>query len=251
MNITWDADQYTKEFSFVHQYGQEVLSLLTLDETTTVLDLGCGNGALTKKLSATGARAIGLDDSEELLQIAREHYPELTFIQANAVDFTLAEPVDAVFSNAVFHWIEREQQPGLLHSIYAALKDGGQLVFEFGGHGNNQLIHAALRSVFTARGLDYELPFYFPTIGEYASLLEQAGFQVSYMSRFDRRTALGGPQGLADWIKMFVQKPFAGLKEADKAAIIQEAAVLLQEALLADGVWYADYVRLRGRAVKA
>ena len=71
------------------------------------------------------------------------------------------------------------------------------------------------------------------------------------MSRFDRRTALSGPQGLADWIKMFVQKPFVGLAEADKAAIIQEAAVLLQEALLADGVWYADYVRLRGRAVKA
>ena len=115
MNIQWDADKYTKDFSFVHQFGNRVLDLLALDSTMSVLDLGCGNGALTKQLSEMGVRAIGLDESGAFLQTAKQAYPDLEFIQADATEFALREKVDAVFSNAVFHWIEREQQLSLIH----------------------------------------------------------------------------------------------------------------------------------------
>ncbi|MCM1090448.1 MAG: methyltransferase domain-containing protein [Butyrivibrio sp.] len=247
--MKWNAEEYTKNFSFVHKYGSDVLELLDLEKGMSVLDLGCGNGALTIQIAETGARAVGLDDSRDLLQVARKAFPQLEFIQADAADFHLEEQFDVVFSNAVLHWIKREKQPRVLQCVREALKPSGQFVFEFGGLGNNQRIHAALERVFAERGLEYKMPFYFPSIGEYATLLEQAGFRVTYMTLFDRLTRLNGENGLADWIHMFVQNPFKGVDYADKEDIIKQAVDLLREDLLRDGVWYADYVRIRGSAV--
>lgn len=248
MNIKWDAEEYTKNFSFVHQYGGNVLELLDMEKGMSVLDLGCGNGALTGRIAEAGARAVGLDASRDLLQVARSAFPQLEFIQADAADFHLEEQFDAVFSNAVLHWIERERQPRVLQCVKAALKPKGQFVFEFGGFGNNQLIHAAMERVFAEHGLEYKTPFYFPTIGEYATLLEQAGFLVTDMILFDRLTRLNGENGLADWIRMFIQIPFEGIAGTDKEEVIARAVDLLRKDLLRDGVWYADYVRIRGKA---
>lgn len=94
-------------------------------------------------------------------------------------DFSLKEPVDAVFSNAVFHWIGKENHPQMLNCVRRALKAGGQFVFEFGGQGNNQLIHRELERSFREHGYSYQMPFYFPGIGEYASVVEAAVFRSS------------------------------------------------------------------------
>lgn len=246
MNIKWDAKGYTDNFSFVHQYGGALLELV--DGDGTVLDLGCGNGALTKKLAERGMKAIGMDASAELLEIARQNYPELSFIFGDATDLTLPEPVDVVFSNAVFHWIDAAKQEAMLNCVYRALKPGGQFVFEFGGKGNNAMIHAALAKAFAKRGLDYAVPFYFPSIGEYAPMLERAGFRVEFARLFDRPTELKGEGGLADWIRMFVKVPFEGIEE--KNEIIREAVESLRGELYHGGKWYADYVRIRMKAVK-
>ena len=53
MNIQWDAAKYTRDFSFVPQYGSALLDLIE-GESLSVLDLGCGNGALTRELAARG-----------------------------------------------------------------------------------------------------------------------------------------------------------------------------------------------------
>lgn len=123
-------------------------------------------------------------------------------------------------------------------------------VFEFGGKGNNALIHDSLRRRFEKRGLEYHFPFYFPSIGEYTSLLEKAGFQVRSAFLFDRMTQLSGEDGLYDWIRMFVKKPFEGIPDAEGESIIRESVDELRPLLFQDGSWYADYVRLRCKAVK-
>ena len=250
MTGTWDADIYAKKFAFVPEYGAALFDLITRPAGSRCLDLGCGAGALSARLRERGYVVTGLDASPELLAKARAACPDIDFMQADASAFSLPDPVDLVFSNAVLHWIAAERQPALLSCVFRALKPGGEFVFELGGKGNNARIHAALREAFAARGLGYETPFYFPSVGEFAPLVEAAGFRLEYAALFDRPTPLQGPDGMADWLAMFIKKPFAGLDAAVKAAIIADAVARLRDALCRDGAWLADYVRLRGRAVK-
>lgn len=119
----------------------------------------------------------------------------------------------------------------------------GQFVFEFGGAGNNEKIHTALYKAFANHNRDYHVPFYFPTIGEYAPLLKTAGFKVIYAVLFDRFTALKGDNGLYDWIQMFVKAPFQQMCKEEKESILPETVADLKENLFYEGIWYADYVR--------
>lgn len=248
MRKEWNAQGYTDNFKFVHQYGEDLLNLIEFKEGMRILDLGCGNGALTKKIADMGAEVIGMDASRDMLEVARANYPELTFMQEDAVKFTLQEPVDTIFSNAVFHWINNQEE--LLERVSNALKLGGYLVCEFGGYGCVETIHSALQKAFEIRDLEYRRPFYFPTIGEYAPILERHRLKVVYANLFNRKTALIGEDGMKDWIKMFATQPFQGIDTALSEDIIDEAVQNLRPILYENGTWYADYVRIRIKAQK-
>ncbi len=250
MNKIWDPEDYSLNFGFVFKYGQGVLDLLEKDGVKSILDLGCGTGVLTKFLAKEGYQVLGLDSSSEMLEKARRDFPAINFIEADAANFELVNPVDAVFSNAVLHWIDRDKQVDMMKCVYRALVPGGQFVFEMGGKGNNRLIHALMEELFARRGYKYEAPFYFPSIGEYATLLESVGFDVRYAILFDRPTPLKGENGLADWLRMFQNMQLSQLSVRDREEIIFETVNTLKPELYSHGVWYSDYVRLRVRAVK-
>ena len=246
MNIHWNAKEYQNNFSFVPHYGEDVLRLIDAPEGSLVIDLGSGSGVLTQKLAQRGYRTIGIDASEEMTALARKSYPHLSFVTADAATFSLTEKADVIFSNAVFHWID--DQNALLYHIACQLKPGGILVFEFGGKGCAEQVHAALEKSFEKRGLSYRRVFFFPTIGEYAPLLEKHGFCVEFAALFDRPTPQKNENGLAEWIKMFVKEPFDGIGEALKTEIIDEVTRQLKPTLYHEGIWYIDYVRIRMKA---
>ena len=250
MNIDWNAQNYTNHFSFVHQYGEDVLKLIDAPAGSRVLDLGCGNGALTKKLKELGFQAQGMDASEDMLAVAREKHPDIRFDNGDATQFTLPEPVDVVFSNAVFHWIDAEKQDALAAHIASALKPGGTLVCEFGGKNCAESVHAMLEQCFAKRGLQYQRFNYFPTIAEYTAILERNGLRPDYAVLFDRPTPQSPGKTVVDWIEMFVRGPFRGMEEEQKAEILREAENLLKPKLCGDGKWIIDYVRIRVRARK-
>lgn len=252
MNIKWDAGNYTNNFSFVHQYGEGVMDLLDKPQGSFVVDLGCGNGALTKKLAERGYRTLGIDSSEDMLKIARENYPDLEFINGDATDFSLAEPCDAIFSNAVFHWIDCAKHDNLIKCLAAALKPGGQLVCEFGGKDCAESVHAALTAFFAKRGYFYTRINYFPSVGEYTPRLEKYGLRVEYAAWFYRMTPQKGPDGAKNWMKMFCLKPFevAGIGEKEREEILSEAQEMLREKLFINGEWVIDYTRIRIKAKK-
>ena len=251
MNILWDADAYKQNFTFVHQYGVSVMELIDFRNALTAIDLGCGNGVLTAAIKEKGLFVTGMDASPEQLETARKKYPDIPFVLADATNFTVKEPVDVIFSNAVFHWIDRERQKDMLACVARALRPGGQLVFEMGGCGCVAKIHSALKDAFAAYGYTYELPNYFPGIGEYAPMVEQAGLLVKTALLFDRFTELKGSDGMRDWIDMFVHRPFEKVKDdAVKERIKQQAVDALRPSLFINGKWYADYVRLRMKAIK-
>lgn len=249
-NINWNANDYKNGFSFVPEYGESVINLITKEKGSRVIDLGCGNGMLTDKLAEKGYDVTGIDDSVDMLELARKEYPDYTFVKGNAVDFNLDKKADVIFSNAVFHWIDEEKQQAMLNNVYDNLKEGGELVCEFGGYGCAESVHSTLENVFAGHHLKYKRVFYFPTIGQYAPLLEKAGFRVEYAVLFDRPTKQVGDNGLANWINMFVKKPFEGVNEDIKQEIIEETVEKLRAKLYIEDCWIVDYVRIRFRAVK-
>ena len=250
MNIKWDSQNYSEKFSFVPQYGEDVINLITKPAGSRVADLGCGNGTLTKKLCDKGYNVVGIDSSEDMLSLARSKYPELKFINADALSFQLDHEADVIFSNAVFHWIDGCNQERLIENISRQLVDGGELVCEFGGFGNCEAVHSTLEKCFNERNLSYPRTFYFPTIGEYATILEKYGLRVNYAVLCDRPTMQKSQDGLADWINMFVTVPFEGMSVDIKNEILEETKSILKDTLFKDGKWYIDYVRIRIRAEK-
>ena len=250
MNINWDARGYSERFSFVHEYGEGVMDLLTAKPGSRVVDLGCGNGALTSKLAERGYDVLGIDASPQMIELARAGAPELTFEQGDAVRFSLDRPAESIFSNAVFHWIDAQEQDALAANLARNLAPGGELVCEFGGHGCAERVHAALERCFEERGLRYPRTFYFPTVGEHAPLLERHGLRVELAMLFDRPTPQKSADGLTDWINMFLKKPFEGMDAQAKADILREVNERLRDTLCRDGVWVLDYVRIRIRARK-
>lgn len=249
-NIRWDAADYKENFSFVPAYGEAVIGLITKQPGSRVIDLGCGNGSLTAHIAERGYAVTGIDDSEEMLRLAQQEHPDLSFIRGNAVTFHLDEKADVVFSNAVFHWIDEKDQPAMLSNICHNLKPGGELVCEFGGSGCAEAVHGTLEHCFSERGLRYRRVFHFPTIGQYAPMLEKAGFKIEYAALFDRPTPQNGADGLANWIRMFVKEPFENMEKEMKEEIISDAVSRLRDMLYQNGCWIVDYVRIQFRAVK-
>ncbi|MBQ7197456.1 MAG: class I SAM-dependent methyltransferase [Synergistaceae bacterium] len=249
MNINWEAKEYEDKFSFVHRYGEDVINMIDAPLGSLVIDLGCGNGALTQKISERGYSVIGIDGSSDMLKLARKLHPNLEFREDDARYFKLENKADVIFSNAVFHWIDDEDQDKLLKNIRSNLNDKGSLVCEFGGFGCAETVHSSLRLTFNSHGLEYPFSFYFPTIGEYAPRIEKAGFILKEAFLFERPTPQNGENGLKNWIKMFCKRAFTDISENDSEIIINEAVENARYVLFHDETWYVDYVRIRLKAL--
>ncbi len=248
MKNEWNADNYTDNFNFVYEYGTALCDLITVPKGSVIIDLGCGNGTLTQKLAEKGFCPIGIDSSAKMLKKAESLYPDLHFMLGDACSFELEEKADAIFSNAVFHWIDNHEL--LFKNISNNLKIGGELVFEFGGKGCVQTVHSALGRAFEEYGLSYKNNFNFRSIGELAPLLERNGFRVEYASLFDRPTPLKGENGLENWINMFITSAFYNVDAEVKNDIIARTVEICKPKLCKKNGWIADYVRIRMKAVK-
>ncbi|HEV8074974.1 MAG TPA: class I SAM-dependent methyltransferase, partial [Candidatus Acidoferrum sp.] len=106
----WDAGLYDDKHSFVWKLAAGVLELLDARPGERILDLGCGTGHLTAKIVETGAHAMGIDRSPEMIRQAKERYPSLRFEVMDAREIALDEDFDAVFSNATLHWIKEPER---------------------------------------------------------------------------------------------------------------------------------------------
>jgi trans-aconitate 2-methyltransferase len=241
---SWNPELYDKSHSFVWKFGAALLELLEPKKGERILDLGCGTGALTEQIAAAGAEVVGIDSSAEMIAQARRSFPQLHFEVADARTFALEGKFDAVFSNAVLHWVREPERA--VARIRAALKPGGRFVAEFGGKGNTLQLADGLQRQAVAFGIkDYEIPWYYPGIPEYTGTLERHGFEVTFATLFDRPTALEGEDGLRKWFEMFGGSLLDRLSPADRQACLTALETALRPSLYRDGTWFADYRRLR------
>ena len=250
--MKWNAELYDDKHSFVFEYGENVLELLDVKKRERILDLGCGTGHLTQRIHERGGVVTGIDSSPDMIWQAKETYHDVDFEVADGTDFHFEKPFDAVFSNATLHWIM--DADAAIKCVYENLKPGGRFVAEMGGKGNMGILISATQKVLTAHGytkLAEKQQWYFPSLGEYTSKLEAAGFRVTFAAHFDRDTLLqDGRQGVAKWLNMFGPIYFEGIAQAEKEQILNEITDILEPDYNKDGEWYADYKRLRFIAIK-
>jgi trans-aconitate methyltransferase len=244
----WDAAQYAQQGRFVADLAGGVFDLLAPKSGERILDLGCGDGALTAKIAAAGAEVVGVDSSPSMVEAARALGLDAQVVNAESLAFD-AE-FDAVFSNAALHWVR--DQSAMLAGVRRALKPGGRFVAEMGGQGNIAAIRVALAAVLRQWGLDaYTLENnFFPGDKEYRARLESAGFAVDQIALIPRPTPLP-ESGMRGWLETFRRGLLEKLPEEHREAAIGETVALLKPVLHAEeGGWTADYVRLRFHARK-
>jgi trans-aconitate methyltransferase len=244
---TWDPVSYARNARFVSDLGSPVLELLAPQPGERILDLGCGDGALTKKLVDLQCEVVAVDSSAPQIEAARARGLDARVMNAEALPFR--EEFDAVFSNAVLHWVKRADT--MIAAVYRSLKPGGRFVAECGGHGCVQKIRTALVQALDRRNIDGEarVPWYFPTPDDYATRLARAGFRVDSIALIPRPTPL--PGDVADWLETFAQGFLEGLDGVARAEYLEEVRSVLEPQLRdGSGTWVADYVRLRFAATK-
>ena len=240
---TWASDTYQANAGFVSAYGRDVLGWLDAKPGECILDLGCGDGALTRDIAAAGAEVVGVDASESFVATARAQGIDARVMDGQRLDFE--REFDAVFTNAALHWMLDGE--AVVAGVARALRPGGRFIGEFGGFGNVAAINAVMNAVGEAMGRPARADWkFFPTVERYRAMLEAEGFEVEEIVSFYRPTEL--PTGLRGWLRI-MRAPFFeqfGEREAEAYDRVERAlATALRDER---GRWFADYVRLRFRA---
>lgn len=251
VNLTsvWSASDYATNAAFVPELGAAALALLNPQPGELILDLGCGDGVLTEKITAAGARTIGLDSSEAMVEAARARGLEAYVADAESGLAGHAERFgrfDAAFSNAALHWMTEAH--AVAAGMFAVLRDGGRFAGEMGGAGNLKTIRAALRAELEERGyrLPAEDPAWYPDPESFAKVYCGAGFVELRAELIERPTPL--PAGVAGWVRTFRTGLLDTLMVPEWERGMIAAAVEARvegELRRPDGSWTADYVRLR------
>jgi trans-aconitate methyltransferase len=247
-STTWNPQTYARNARFVSDLGAPLLGLLDAKPEESVLDLGCGDGALTEKIATSGCTVVGADSSLAQIQAAKKR--GLNALVIDGRRFFFRRVFDAVFTNAALHWIKEAED--VVTNVAGCLTSHGRFVGEFGGKGNVDKIRVALHDGVRHHGIDpWRVdPWYYPSLEDYATLLKKHGFTVDYIELLPRPTQL--PGDILDWLEIFAQPFTQALAESQRERFLDEIKETLRPSLQnPDGTWRADYVRLRFRAIKA
>lgn len=232
----WDAADYARVGAFVAELGSAALDLLDPQPGERILDVGCGEGTLTKKIIERRATVLGIDNSTEMIASARAKGIDAILI--DVADMFFSSEFDAAFSNATLHWVLEKEQAA--RAIFRALKSGGRFAGEMGGEGNLKRLREALDEELIIRGYapPVEASNWYASPDEFAAVYEAAGFREIDARLIERPTPI--KHGVAAWVTTFRKGWLdrADVPEDERAEIGAAVAERV-------GSNIADYVRLR------
>ncbi|WP_415397007.1 class I SAM-dependent methyltransferase [Sulfurimonas sp. CS5] len=248
MNNTnkWNADKYNKHADFVSNLAFPVIELLNPQENEKILDLGCGDGTLAVEIEKFNSKVTAVDLSESMIMKAKEKGIQASIM--SATELTFENEFDAVFSNAVLHWVKEADTS--IKKISISLKKNGRLIAEFGGYGNIKFLTEAMQEIFNKHKEfgKFNNPWSFPKDSEYKKLLENNNFNVEYIELIPRPTKI---DDISNWLDIFANGIIANLTQEQQKQFKDEVREVLKPKIYSekDG-WTADYVRLRLKALK-
>jgi trans-aconitate methyltransferase len=246
----WNAEVYARNARFVSSLGEPVLELLSPKPGERILDVGCGDGVLTKRIVDAGAIVTAVDHSPEMIAASQTLGLDARIADATALPFE--KEFDAVFTNATLHWVKAHPE-ACVAGAFRALKPGGRFVGEFGGHGCVAAVVVALLAELERRGIAdaaAKIPWYFPSAEEYRAQLERAGFHVDYVAVIPRPTPL--PTGMRGWLSTFANRFCDALPQEERDPFLDDVTARLVPVLCnSQGRWTADYTRLRFKAIRS
>lgn len=242
----WNANQYNKHAGFVSNLALDVVKLLNPKKDEKILDLGCGDGTLAVEIKKYNTKVTAIDLSQSMVDKTRAKGIEAFVMSATGLLYT--NEFDAVFSNAVLHWVLDSQTA--IKKMHKSLKSNGRFIAEFGGYGNIKYLTDAMQEVFDNHKEygKFNNPWFFPNDTEYKELLELNGFIVEYIELIKRPTKI---DDISNWLDIFANGIVSHLTKEQQNTFKQEVRGILKPKIYTekDG-WVADYVRLRLKAIK-
>jgi len=254
----FDGKKYEQASLHQKEWGRKLIAELALKGDERVLDLGCGDGALTANLAGLLPRGsvLGIDSSKGMIAAARAREARnLAFSVMDIGDLDFENEFDVVYSNATLHWVKDHRS--LLANVHAALRKNGIARFNFAGQGNcSRLIDVLRRAVtdprFSRHFEDFEWPWYMPGIEEYRRLVEESPFGRGDIWEENADRAFPDADSLIRWIDQPSIVPYLsrvpdGAKEEFRAGVVD---AMLRETRQADGLFFETFRRINVRCVK-
>lgn len=248
----FNGDEYKKASTHQKEWGNKIISELTLNGNERILDLGCGDGALTAQLAARVPRGsvLGIDASQNMIDSALQYtMPNLAFQLKDINSLDYKEEFDLIFSNAALHWVKNH--PALLSNSYKSLKKGGELRFNFAGDGNCSTFFKVVRAAmeipqYRRYFLNFEWPWYMPVCQEYETMVKKLPFVEARVWSENADRYFPDVDSITKWIDQPSLVPFKAILQPPGRGVFRDWVVqrMLESTRQADGSYFETFRRI-------
>jgi trans-aconitate 2-methyltransferase len=254
----FDGEKYEKSSQCQREWGTDLVEELPLNGDESILDLGCGNGVITRELAerVPYGTVVGIDSSQSMLEAAKAHKTqnmELKKLDINEMAFE--DDFDVVFSNAALHWVLGHEK--LLKKIYNALKQRGFLRAQFGGAGNVSNFIEVVRGVMELPAYvpyfkDFRWPWYMPKSEEYEALLSRTEFRNYKVWKENKDRYFPDAESMIGMVEEAGLVPFIAVLPEDVKRPFRDAVVkrMIERTKKRDGTYFETFRRINVYAEK-
>ncbi|MFB3786795.1 MAG: methyltransferase domain-containing protein [bacterium] len=258
MPFEFDGEKYARASSHQKEWGGRIIHELHLRGDESVLDLGSGDGALTRLLASLvpRGRVLGIDSSRNMINTAdRWKGQNWRFMLMDINQLRLPEQFDLIFSNATLHWIHDHHR--ILRRVYEHLRDGGTIRFNFAGEGNCGTFIRIVQEIMRERGFSpffqtFTWPWYMPSVSDYEELLGRFAFREKKVWSQIADHCFPDAETMALWIDQPNLIPFLAhlddsCKPAFRGRVIER---MIAETRLENGTFFETFRRINVLAIK-